>query len=224
MNIDTAAVARINRQTVDRYDRRLSERGPGAYALGWGKKRYQTKRFFDLLHALPAAEWRGRSVLDVGCGLADLYPFLRRRGVRLRSYRGADINPRLLKIAGERYPDCRFEERDIMLAPYRNPAADIVVSLGVINFKTSGHAAYTREFIRRAFSAARRILVLNAISDVHNDEYPREPFIHYHPPAAIFSYAQSLTPFCSLVHDYKGLPQHEFMLVMRRRPKETHAL
>lgn len=219
--MDKATIERVNQETVDRYNKRLAERGPGAYALGWGTEEYQRKRFFDLLHALEPADVNGKVILDIGCGLADLYPFLLKQGFTPKGYLGTDINDKLLAIAQKQYPSCRFEQRDLLLQPYPEPVADTGVMLGVMNFKLPDHEEYAREMIRQAFAAVRDVLVVNVISDVHNDEYPREDFIYYWKPHELLAFGQTLTPFCSLIHDYKGLPQHECMLVMRKQPWRT---
>jgi hypothetical protein len=219
--MDKTAVERINQNTVDRYNKRLAERGPGAYALGWGTDDYQRKRFFDLLHALKPDDINGKTVLDIGCGLADLHPFLLQQGLKPLGYLGTEINDNLLTVARQRHPSCTFELRDLLLNPYPAPVADTGVMLGVMNFKLENHEQYVQDMIRAAFAAVRETLVVNVISDVHNEDYPREGFIHYTKPHELLAFAQTLTPFCSLIHDYKGLPQHELMLVMRKNPRRT---
>jgi len=219
--LDQQSIEGINKQTLERYNKRLAEQGPGAYALGWGTEDYQRKRFHDLLHALKPEDINGKTVLDIGCGLADLYSFLKEQGFELKNYVGTDINSQFLAIAQQRYPDCTFEPRDLMLDPYAEPVADIGIMLGVMNFKLADNKQYAREMIKKAFAAVRETLVVNVISDVHNDEYPREPTIHYYKPNELLAFAQTLTPFCSLIHDYKGQPQHECMLVMRKQPWRT---
>ena len=212
------AIKRLNTETVRRYARRLEERGPGAYALGWGKARYQTLRFQAAARALEPGDLLGRSVLDVGCGLGDLYEFLAAAKLKPARYLGLDINASLLQMAAAKLPQCRFEGRDLLLNPFAAPVADTGLMLGVINFKLKRHQEYARELIRRAFSAVRSTLLVNAISDVHNEDYPREPFIHYHKPAELLAFAQTLTPFCSLIQDYRARPQYEFMLILRKKP------
>ena len=49
------------------------------------------------------------TVLDVGCGFADLYGFLKERGWCGR-YTGIDIVPGLLSTARERNPEFDLEE------------------------------------------------------------------------------------------------------------------
>ena len=216
--MDPNDIQAMNRQTVARYDRRLDERGPGAFALGWGNETYQMKRFEALLHSLDRRDLEGRAVLDVGCGLGDLLAFLRGRGMAPRSYRGLDINPRFIDEARRRFPDAEFDVRDLVLEPFPSPVAETGVMLGVINFRHERQWEHAASLVACAFQAVDRVLVVNAISDVHNENYPREDFIHYYAPAEMLKWAQGITPFCSLTHDYRGEPQHEFMLVMRKQP------
>jgi SAM-dependent methyltransferase len=214
-------IKRLNAGTVARYDGRLAKFGPGAAALGWGHERYQLKRFRDLLHALERDDLSGKTLLDVGCGLGDLRTFLRGEGIRLKGYVGIDINPSLIALARRRHPGCRLEVRDVLLSPFKRPVADTGVLLGVMNFKIRGQRKYAETLIERAFAAVRETLVVNVISDVHNEDYPREAFIHYYKPDQLLRFAQTLTPFCSLIHDYRGEPQHELMLVLRKKAFKT---
>lgn len=92
-------IKKINQATSERYNKRLQEKGEGAYALGWGKKTYQFKRFFALLHAAEPGDFNNQIVLDIGCGFADLYPFLKKRGFKLKKYIGVDINKNFIDIA-----------------------------------------------------------------------------------------------------------------------------
>lgn len=218
MAINRKTIEAINSQTIQRYNERLAQRGPGAYALGWGEEQYQRKRFFDALHALETDDIEGKVVLDIGCGLGDFYSFLLSQGLTPKGYVGIDINERFLALAQNRYPECRFEHRDLFLSPFEKPAAHAGLMLGVINFRLENHEEYAQQMIRLAFDAVSEVLVVNAISDIHNDDYPRENFIYYFKPDEWLKFAQTLTPFCSLIHDYRGMPQHEFMLVMRKAP------
>lgn len=217
-NFDLKCLKRLNQTTTERYNERFFKKGPGAYALGWGRKKYQQKRFFDLIRALEPEDLNGKTVVDIGCGLADLYEFLKEQGFRLKAYHGIDINSNFIEFAREKYPEASFEIRDLLLDNYSRPVADTGVILGVINFKQKKHEEYAQRFIMESFLAVKNVLVTNVISDVHNENYKREPSIYYYQPAKWLSWAQRITPFCSLIHDYAGEPQHEFMLIMRKKP------
>ena len=55
----------------------------------------------------------GSRVLDVGCGVGDLYGYALRQGLRVR-YTGLDILPEMVAHARGRYPEARFEVGDAL--------------------------------------------------------------------------------------------------------------
>ena len=54
----------------------------------------------------------GNSVLDVGCGICHLYEMLKLNNYT-GSYTGTDIEPRVLKLARERYPQLGILEKSV---------------------------------------------------------------------------------------------------------------
>lgn len=208
----------LNRATAARYGGRLEAHGPGVLALGWGRDAWQVARFHAVLHALRPSDLAGRELLDVGCGLGDLLGFLREQGLAPSAYVGLDITPGFLDVAGARYPEARLELRDLVAEPFAEPVADTGVVLGVLNWEHPDAWTHLEAMVQAAFAAVRGALLVNLISDVHNEDYPREPFIHYYDPPEVLRLGQRLTPFCTLVHDYRAEPQHELMLVLRHEP------
>lgn len=221
--MDQNIIQKINTQTNKRYNKRLLEKGPCAYTLGWGEKKYQIKRFEDLMHTVTVEDLQNKSILDIGCGLGDLYKFLKKKKIKIKKYIGIDINPNFVNISKidfkkRGFKHVKFNVRDILLKPYLQPIADIGIILGVLNFKRENHEEYVIDFIKKSFDSVSDILIVNLISDVHNNDYPREDFIHYYKPSKVLELAQKITPFCSLIQDYAGEPQYEFILIMRKKP------
>jgi hypothetical protein len=56
------------------------------------------------------------------------------------------------------------------------------------------------------------------LSTVTDAKFPKEDFVHYYDPADMLRFALSVTPHVALRHDYRSIPQREFMLVLRRLP------
>ena len=96
---------------IARYEGRLKRFGYSPESLGWGRHGRQEVRFSVL--AEYAMRNRTASVLDVGCGFADLYDFLRARGWT-GLYTGLDIVPGLLEEAHRRNPLLDLREADIV--------------------------------------------------------------------------------------------------------------
>jgi SAM-dependent methyltransferase len=222
MSLSRSHIIAINRETNERYDKRLREKGPGAFALGWGNKGHQVKRFKDLIHAVGEEFFQDKRVVDIGCGLGDLYPFLRSNGIRPKFFLGVDVNEAFIRLATEKFFSDRFvsfEARDLVLNKLPTGKAQTGVALGVINYKQKNHKEYAKRFIATCYASVSESLVVNVISLVRNKTYEPESRIFYYDPAAWLAWAQkNITPYCSLIHDYAGEPQHEFFLILRKRP------
>jgi hypothetical protein len=93
--LDSTAVFRYHRHRLRTYG------AGGPQALGWNGAASQHARFEALTRIGDLAQ---RSVLDAGCGYADLYPYLRQRYAGVRYY-GIEQVPELLEVAQARYPE-----------------------------------------------------------------------------------------------------------------------
>ncbi len=118
---------------------------------GWRSRRNQELRF----QALAAiGDLQDQSLLDLGCGLGCLYGYLKGQGWR-GQYTGIDILDFMVRGARARFPEARFEERDIL----RNPPDekwDYVFVNGVFNHKVKDNWAWIESMVGRAFASARR--------------------------------------------------------------------
>lgn len=100
-----------NARVAGFYDDLVTRFGIDPRALDWSSRISQEA--FSVLRDI--ADLTGSRVLDVGCGLADLYAFLQARRVRVQ-YTGYDIAPNVLRSAKERYPDIELRLVDLMAA------------------------------------------------------------------------------------------------------------
>jgi SAM-dependent methyltransferase len=212
-----SAVERVEQAAIQRYNDRLARFGEDPRTLGWDTRDHQWTRFAAVT-AIESLD--GRDVLDIGCGLADFRAFLSERGVAPRAYKGIDINPSLIEVAGRRFPGDRFEVRSILREPFPAPVCDVGVMLGLVNFRLSDidNYDYAREAMTAAFAACREALVVDMLSARTVESYPREDVVFYFEPLRILELALSLTPWVKMHHAYAPLPQREFMIVLRRCP------
>ena len=84
----------------------LEREGPTVKAVGWRNRENQRLRFAQLVRALELGD-EPFTVNDLGCGLADLYGFIRDEGLPMRGYRGYDLSEKMLAVARERVGDRR---------------------------------------------------------------------------------------------------------------------
>ena len=184
---------------VQRYAARFAEHGVDARSLNPGdlaKYRRQHE-----VHA-SIGPLDGASILDVGCGLAHYYEFLRERGTKV-SYVGYDLVPPFIEADRERFPEATFEVRDVTRGVAHE--TDYVVMCQVFNrtFESSDNVEVAKKAIEVTFASARIGVSIDMLSKYVNYE---EPHLTYFSPEEMFSFAKTLTPFVKLRHDY--LPPH----------------
>lgn len=198
------------------YARKVDSFGSGHHAQGWSSRASQRKRFAALAGV---ADLRGASVLDAGCGLADLYAYLEERGVAADvGYTGLDFTPRMVARARERFPQLDFVQGDVSSSDTELPPADYVFASGLFSHMT-GDEARVRATVGRLWGAAGRALAFNVLStltDPASDEARAASGLFAADPLEMVRFCRaSLSPWVTLRHDY--LP-HDFTIYVYREP------
>jgi SAM-dependent methyltransferase len=186
------------RETIERYENRLRQFGYSPETLGWGKQGRQEVRFGVL--SQPILEFSDSSVLDVGCGFADLYDFLVAHGWH-GTYCGIDIVPGLLKVARARHPDLDLYEGDIASDALQWVKYDYVVASGVFNAKLSDgdNLEYIELSLRNMLHLANSAVCVDFMS-THVDF--QDPKGWHTDPVWAFTLAKKLSRRVVLRHDY----------------------
>ncbi|MBN1269870.1 MAG: class I SAM-dependent methyltransferase [Kiritimatiellae bacterium] len=185
-----------NRARTIEYYRRLYEQfGYSPASLDIPKGRQPLR--YHVLTDLPGLQ--GGSILDLGCGFADLYDYLTSRGWQ-GEYVGYDVAPFLVDEARRRHPDLVLEVRDILVEkPSRS--FDFIVASGVFNtrLENTDHAAYVERMVETMFGLATEAVSVNFLS-THVDFQKPEAF--HCDPAWIMDVAARLSRRFVLRHDY----------------------
>lgn len=209
----------ISKEMIERYSNRYNKMGYDVKTLGWGTSEQQMLRFNEALNEIDFTDIR--TVLDIGCGFGDLLATIIGRGIQLDKYIGWDVNPDLIQEARRIWEGNEaaneFNVVNITEANLESEIADAGIMLGVLNLNLKekyDNYAYSELFIKKAFKCVRKLLVVDFLSEQNTDSYPKEDFVFYHDPARILSFAFTLTPNVLLKHDYKPIPQKEFMLYL----------
>lgn len=216
-NITAATLRSVDEKLVERYSTRLAKFGDDPRTLGWDKRESQHARFSV---AVDTFDFHSRTVLDVGCGLADFRDFLDGHQIAPASYTGCDINADLLKRCRIRRQNDVFYEANLLIDDVPGAPYDVVTLFGVVNFRFNefSNEDFVRGMIQRAYEHCREAVVIDLLTATNDASYPKEDFVYYYDPVEILKFTLSITPHVSLRHDYRSIPQREMMLVLRRQP------
>ena len=118
--------------------------------VGWRSRQNQELRFRALAGI---GDLRGKSILDLGCGLGCFYSYLKAGGWT-GDYTGIDILGPMVRGARKRFPEARFEKRDILQNPLREKW-DYVFANGVFNHKVKDNWAWIEAMVRQSFDVCR---------------------------------------------------------------------
>lgn len=142
----------------------------------------------------------GQSVIDIGCGLGDLYPYLRTRFGTI-DYLGIDVVPELVRGAALLYPDARFLCRDLLEGPLPERADWVLMSMLFNNALPHDAERFLREMVAAGFDLCRKGMAFNFISTYVNF---RDSDLAYHDPVPILDFIlRTLTPKVTLHHHYE---------------------
>ncbi len=196
---DTATVHAYHRDRIARFG------ADSAEALGWKTRESQQQRFSQLVGI---GDFNNRSVLDIGCGHGDLYPFIAQEYSGF-DYIGLDNDKSFLEVAATRHGKAKntsflFGE----FASSKLPKADYVICCGALNYR-NGDADYLETMIDKFFAACNLGLGLNLLSHVDFEAGILTPC----DPEAVVKFCLELTPNVELVY---GVEQDHFTLFLRR--------
>jgi SAM-dependent methyltransferase len=163
-----ASMSRIDNEEF--YKAAIKKYGQSAKGVHWNSVHSQQKRFEILLSCIQDEDF---SIVDAGCGFADLYDYLKKNGIPFSSYKGLDLSPSMVRIAKEK-TGCEIIECDICREVL--PQADYYVCSGAMNILSRFD---TYLFIRNCYESCRKGFVFNLLmgeddSLVYNHFYPSE--------------------------------------------------
>lgn len=201
---------------IKAYQERLVKYGQESRALQYSDRASHFARFRILADIDPDMA----SVLDVGCGLADFYHFLRSRGSQAH-YHGVDIVPDFVahaQAALSKDPHAKVTLGDAE-CPLPTGCSYAVLS-GVFNNVMDDNWGFMSATLRRMFDAADQGIAFNAMS-THVDY--KDPELYYVDPMQVFAFCKTeLGGHPVLRHDYVtrqgGFP-FEFAIYVYKTPK-----
>lgn len=193
--MNSGADKKIN---LDYYNAKIAEHGQDVQAL-WNSIQSQQVRFKILSEI---GDLNNRSILDVGCGFGDLYPFLKEQNVHPKKYVGIDINPQMIAIARRRLPEVTFEVKDVLDSEL-NEEYDYVIGSGIFNVATPNWGEIAERTISWMYEHSKIGVGVNFLSDFTTGQKLSHSH-HVNPLSMLDFVLRNLSTRVVMRHDYKS--------------------
>lgn len=171
----------------DKYRRATERHGDSPKSLMWTDYHSVAARLRQLVVDL---EISGKTVLDAGCGLGYLIPYLYTRG-RDFKYLGVDTNPEIIRLARQRYNDFEFQVANPFADDFKQKF-DIVLCSGVMNGNARGWLPARKQMISKLYNLADEAAGFNMAGGYAPP--PDNDLIAYADAREIVKHCLSLTP------------------------------
>lgn len=183
-------------RNIQLYSKLVETYGTDVRALNWGSREAQHARFAVLAQV---GDLQDATLLDVGCGVGDLYAWMRERGVRV-SYTGIDITPSMVEVARRRFPEESFQVKNLLDARATGERAyDYVLASGLFTHRREEPSSFLVAMTTRMFAVCRRAVALNCLSTWAST---REPEEYHADPLDTMRACRTLTSRIVVRHDY----------------------
>jgi len=181
-------------QIADFYNRRVVKYGYDPRSCDYGRRESQEKKFRVLSEAF---DFSGKSILDVGCGLADYSEYLSTKFSDVK-YSGVDLSHEMIAKARTAFPKLDLKVANILEEP-ETESHDIVSANGIFYLLGLKAPNLMKELIRVMFLRCRECLAFNSLSTwatvKEGDEYYADPLL-------VVDWCRQFTPWVTLRHDY----------------------
>jgi len=199
--VDVAGEAGLDaasrRRMIERHQRSHASFGYSPESLSWASRGVQKVRFKVLSEIGIAAH---DSLLDVGCGFADLYSWLSGHELPV-AYTGIDLSPEILATAKQINPELALLHGELFDFDWPPGSFDWVVLSGTLNWELKDEGAYARRVIRRMFGLCRKGVAFNLLDRNDFDAAMLNEMTAFE-PQEVLAFCRQLSADCRLRNDY----------------------
>lgn len=167
-------------------------------ALYWKGSEGQELRF-DIL--LECGVKSGDTVLDVGCGFADLYHYMKKKGLEV-DYTGIDLSPDVLAAAKGKGPSLNFFEGDLFDLDPADQSFDWVFLSGSLNEPLKDNGAYVQAILPRMYASCTKGMAFNMLNSEYAWSEQQLHTLQPYDPTEIMAQLNKLSPHTQIRKDY----------------------
>lgn len=197
----------LDRFSIYNYHRKRlkSWAGNNPKVQGWQSVESQQARFDAIAHAL---DFNGKRIVDLGCGLGELYDYLNLT-FTLNHYQGVDQHRPFLKQAKSRIGASNVEFLYGDISRHECVDADIIVACGSLNYR-SRDPDYLSKIVTRMYQQANDAVVFNLLD---SDYFHDRSLLKAYNRKAIYRFCKTLTDQVILIDNYAD---DDFTIVLEK--------
>ena len=151
----------MERKTANRnfYHKSLKQYGISPQGVHWNSLYTQQKRF-EILVNIIGEDLKTSSIIDAGCGMGDLFGYLKEKDIPFGSYVGIDCELAMINIATTRFPTEDFYLCDVLCDPLVK--SDYYLCSGAMNLLNQKDFYC---FIENSFHASKKGFAFNFLKN-----------------------------------------------------------
>lgn len=176
-------------------------------SLHWNSQKTQYIRFKAFTQQI---SFYNSTILDLGCGKADLYEFLLAKNEVPYEYVGIDFVPEFISYAQKKYPSLTFFQGDFFTQKLK--IFDYIICNGALNIKKENNLAYLKQFITHFYPYFKKVFIITLLR--YAKGYLSNPLIYNYSVEEVRQVLDSLSLDYSINRDYAN---NDFMLVIRKK-------
>jgi len=176
--------------------------------MQWDSYRSAAVRYKALVELTDPTD---KSVLDAGCGMGDLLPYILAKGMP-EHYSGVDITPEFVNIASRHYLGFDFKVANPFDSDY-SCTFNIVYCSGVLNMGGDDWLEIRKHMVSKLFALTTQTLAFNMAGSIDIKNIPKSTRVEYADAGEFLTYCKTLTPSSTLIADYH---ERDFTIVMNR--------
>lgn len=189
------------------YKKTFREYGESPQALQWSDYRSAASRYRELLSEL---DLNKRTILDVGCGMGDLLPYIYARTMDFK-YLGVDIVEEFIDVAKKRYAGHSFRLINIFKEDL-GQTFDVVILCGALNANRENWLEKRKAKIKHLYELANEVVVFNMAGGLNPNTSSGR--VAQADARIILDFCATLTPKIILKTNYRS---DDFTIVMFRK-------
>ena len=182
-------------KNIKLYESLLKKYKKGFRTLNWGSSKSQIRRFKVLAEIGISS---GDKVLDVGCGLADFYNWIKKNKLKIK-YTGLDITPGMIKKSKKKFPKINFIQGTIDHLNIMSQNFDYIIASGIFVYIKNNPDKYMKKTISKMYSLSKKGIAFNSLSSFSLKKDKNE---FYANPSDMFNFCKNLSSRVVLRHDY----------------------